>query len=97
LNLTNQRKRALLASAHQIRAKVTINSNAVNDPAIEHVRAALQSEPLLKLRVLADHKPEAVAAAEQIAAAVGAEWLSFVGRVALLWKPATESPSASTE
>lgn len=94
--LSGKARRALLARAHALKARVTLRAGAINDAAVEHVRAALAAQPLLKVRIQTDDRNECDAAARTLAEQLGCELVRRIGRVVVLYRPDAQ-PDAPAE
>jgi len=85
--LSGKARRALLAQAHGLKARITLRAAELSDAAIEHVRAALTVQPLLKVRIQTDDRSECDAAARALAERLGCELVRRIGRVVVLYRP----------
>jgi len=84
--LSSAQRRALAAEANSLKATVTVSAGALGDAVVSHVRTALGSRPLVKVRIHADDAATCDAAAAELAARVPCELVQRVGRVALLYR-----------
>ncbi|MBL8878663.1 MAG: YhbY family RNA-binding protein [Phycisphaerales bacterium] len=92
-----KRRRELLAQANRLSANITIQAGELSPGAIDHVRTALGSRELLKIRVQGDDAQACDAAGRQLAEAVPCEFVGRVGRVVVLYSPSDESRSADED
>ncbi len=87
MHLTGKQRRALAAQAHGLKARITLRAEALSDAAIDHVRKALQTRPLLKVRIQTDDRAECDRAAQTLARRIGCLLVQRVGRVVVLYRP----------
>ena len=84
--LDPKQRRDLSARANGLKAVVTVGGGAPAEGVIDHVRRALASRALLKVRVDTRDGDECRATAEALAAGTGSELVQVVGRVATLYR-----------
>ncbi len=88
--LSGKARRALLAQAHSLKARIILRAGAIDEAAVAHVRAALATQPLLKVRIQTDDRSECDHAARTLAERAGCELVRRIGRVAVLYRPQDE-------
>ncbi len=82
--LNSAEKKRLAAQANRLASSVTVAGGELTEAAIAHVRAALSSHPLVKVRIQTDDKREVDAAARQLAERVPCELIRRIGRVVVV-------------
>ena len=78
--------RWLRARAHHLKPFVIIGQDRVTDGVIAHIDDALEQHELLKVRLTAAEKIEAVQAAEQIVEGTGASLVQRIGHTLVLYR-----------
>lgn len=84
--LSPKERRALIAQSHGTDARLAISANSITPQVIEHIRRALETNPLLKIRVQSDDRSACDRAAETIANGVPCEVVRRIGRVLILFR-----------
>ena len=83
--LTSRQRSALRALAHGLEPVVLVGRAGLTDAVIREVDDALAARELIKVRLSGD-RDERAAAADDLAARVGAETVGRIGRVAILYR-----------
>ena len=78
--------RWLRAKAHHLKPVVIIGQDRVTEGVVAHIDAALEQHELLKVRLTAAEKAEAVAAAEHLTSATGAVLVQRIGHTLVLYR-----------
>ena len=84
--LRGKQLRWLRAKAHHLKPVVIIGQDRVTDGVIAHIDAALEQHELLKVRLTAAQKAEAIAAAERLVQATGATMVQRIGHTLVLYR-----------
>jgi len=87
--LTSTQRRTLAASAHTLSPAVTLAESEISDSTAEHVRRQFLATELIKVRVNTRERDVFATVIEQLAAKVPCEIVRRIGRVAILYRPAT--------
>lgn len=82
--LSSNDRRRLAAQGNRLKASVSITADELSEAVVAHVREALRTSALVKVRVNTDDRGALRPLAEQIAARVPCEVVQCVGRVLLL-------------
>lgn len=86
--LTTKQRQFLKAEAHALNPVVMLGSDGISENVIKEVASSIEHHELIKIKLNAgDERKEQ---ADQIAAAVEAELVNVVGRVAILFKQRKE-------
>lgn len=85
--LSGRQRRELAAQAHALKARITIAADELTPAAVHHVRQALASAGLLKVRIRTHDREAFQRTAEQLARAVPCELVQRIGRVVVLYRP----------
>ena len=88
--MTGKERAELRKQANALTAIFQIGKENVTEPLIEAVDAALKKRELIKLSVLETSELSAKEAAEQLAAATGAEVIQCIGRKLVLYREKEE-------
>ena len=84
--LRGKQLRWLRARAHHLKPVVIIGQDRVTEGVIAHIDAALEQHELLKVRLTAAEKAEAIDAAEQLVRATGARMVQRIGHTLVLYR-----------
>jgi RNA-binding protein len=88
---TSRERRALVARGQRLKAQFTVGRQGLGEPFVAGVRDAFRNTDLLKVRVDADSAEETMGVATELAGRVPCHLVQRVGRVALLYRPATNA------
>ena len=88
--MTGKERAELRKQANALTAIFQIGKENITEPLIEAVDAALKKRELIKLSVLETSELSAKEAAEQLAAATGAEVVQCIGRKLVLYREKEE-------
>ena len=88
--MTGKERADLRKQANALTAIFQIGKENITEPLIEAVDAALKKRELIKLSVLETSELSAKEAAEQLAAATGAEVIQCIGRKLVLYRQKEE-------
>ena len=88
--MTGKERAELRKQANALTAIFQIGKENITEPLIEAVDAALKKRELIKLSVLETSELSAKEAAEQLAAATGAEVIQCIGRKLVLYRQKEE-------
>ena len=88
--MTGKERAELRKQANTLTAIFQIGKDNITEPLVEAVDAALQKRELIKLSVLETSELSAKEAAEQLAAATGAEVIQCIGRKLVLYREKEE-------
>ena len=91
MTLTAKERRKLLAESHTLKPLVVASASKLTSDVVEHVRAALAGQRLMKVRLHADSGAECDAAAVTLARDVPCEIVKRVGRIVVLYRREPES------
>ena len=84
--LTSASKRELKARAHALKPVVLIGLRGITPAVLASVDEALNAHELIKIRMPAGERAERVLQAGQIASNLGAEVVTSIGRVLILYR-----------
>ena len=90
--LRGKQLRWLRAQAHHMKPIVIIGQDRVTDGVIKHVDGALEQHELVKLRLTAAEKIEAVEAASQLVEGTGAVLVQRIGHTLVLYRRRIKGP-----
>lgn len=90
--LRGKQVRWLRAKAHHMKPIVIIGQDRVTEGVVNHVDAALEQHELLKVRLTAAEKIEAVEAAQQLVAETGAVLVQRIGHTLVLYRRRIKGP-----
>lgn len=89
--MTGKERAAWRAKAHTLTPVTQIGKNGINEDLIRHVDEALTARELIKVKTLLETSPiSPKEAANQLAAATGAEIIGVVGGVIILYRYSKE-------
>ncbi len=88
--MTGKERAELRKQANTLTAIFQIGKENITEPLIEAVDAALKKRELIKLSVLETSELSAKEAAEQLAAATGAEVIQTIGKKLVLYREKEE-------
>jgi RNA-binding protein len=89
--LSSAQRRVLAARGNRLKARVIIRADELSDATVTHVRQAFGQGELLKIRISTDDRAACDRAALQLGERVPCEVVQRLGRVVLLYRPATEA------
>ena len=75
---------------HRLKPIVTIAGNGPSQAVMEELNRALKDHELIKIRVNAEDRDDRAITIEQIRVDSGSQIVQKIGKVALLYKPATK-------
>lgn len=84
--LRGKQLRWLRAKAHHMKPIVIIGQDRVTEGVVKHIDAALEQHELLKVRLTAAEKIEAVKAAAQLVEGTGAILVQRIGHTLVLYR-----------
>ena len=84
--LRGKQLRWLRAKAHHLKPVVIIGQDRVTEGVVKHVDAALEQHELLKLRLTAAEKTEALEAASKLVDETGAVLVQRIGHTLVLYR-----------
>ena len=90
--LTNKQRRALRALAHSLKPVVHVGKDGITEQVIMAVDDAIFSHELIKVRILEAASENRRDAARELATRAGAELVSLVGRMVVLYRQHPEEP-----
>lgn len=93
MTLDRDTRLALRARAHALAPVVMIGSAGVTDAVLAEIDLALTAHELIKIKIAQGDRSDRATAVERICAAVGAEPVQSIGRVAALYRPAEPRPT----
>ena len=88
--MTGKERAELRKQANALTAIFQIGKENITEPLVEAVDAALKKREIIKLSVLETSELSAKEAAEQLAAATGAEVIQCIGRKLVLYRQKEE-------
>lgn len=88
--LTSAGKKQLKARAHALKPVVLVGQHGVTAAVMASIDEALEAHELIKIRLPAGERAQRVLQTGQIATALGAEVVSTIGRVVILYRRRTE-------
>ena len=84
--------RWLRAKAHHMKPFVIIGQDRVTEGVVKHVDGALETHELIKIRLTAAEKIEAVQAAEELVEGTGAVLVQRIGHTLVLYRRRLKGP-----
>jgi len=90
MGLSSAERRALTAQGNRLKARVIIRADELSDATVAHVRQAFGDKELIKVRISTDDRAQCLQTAQELAERIPCELVQRVGRVALLYRPATD-------
>lgn len=93
--LSSQERRRLLAASHHVQTVVTIAGGPLAPATLSHVRTALRSHDLIKVRIGTEDRREFADTARALAEQVPCELVKAIGRVAILYAAPAAADDAS--
>lgn len=89
--LNAKRRRELAARGNRLKVRLSIGDDAPSESLLQHLRATLAKNPLLKIRVNSDDRARCDALAGEIARLTPCELVGRTGFTILLAAPATDA------
>ena len=90
IELTSDQRRYLKGLAHHLNPVVMIGNNGLTDAVIREIAVNLDAHELIKVRVLGDDRELREQFLQQICADLGAAPVQHIGKLLLIYRPATE-------
>ena len=94
ISLTPRQRAGLKARAHALEPRVQVGHAGLSEAVVSEIERALTAHELIKVKILADRD-----ARDRIADAIcertGAATVQQVGKVAVLWRPKPDEPTAA--
>jgi len=90
VTLTGKERAALRAQAHHLRATVHVGHQGLTDAIRASLDDALRTRELVKVQLVKRADVSIKTAANDLAAALGAEVVQVIGRTCSLWRERTE-------
>ena len=90
MTLTGKERAALRAQAHHLRATVHVGHQGLTDAIRASLDDALRTRELVKVQLVKRADVSIKTAANDLAAALGAEVVQVIGRTCSLWRERTE-------
>ena len=90
MTLTGRERAALRAQAHHLRATVHVGHQGLTDAIRASLDDALRTRELVKVQLVKRADVSIKTAANDLAAALGAEVVQVIGRTCSLWRERTE-------
>lgn len=97
VSLTPRERAHLKGRAHALEPIVQIGQAGLSDAVAAELERALTAHELIKVRINAADRRARQAVAEAICARTDAAEVQRVGKIIVLWRPAPEDSSASSE
>ena len=91
-NIRGKQLRWLRAKAHHMKPFVIIGQDRVTEGVVKHVDGALETHELIKIRLTAAEKIEAVQAAEELVEGTGAVLVQRIGHTLVLYRRRLKGP-----
>lgn len=88
--LTGKQKRFLRGLGHGLNPVITIGKGEISESLVRETAEALEHHELIKVKILESCLLDRHEAAEELAAACGADVAQVLGRTFLLYRPAKE-------
>jgi RNA-binding protein len=96
LTLTSAQRSALRARAHELSPVVMIGDAGLSEAIIKETENSLVVHELIKVRVFSDDKQERTLFAEQLCLRLGAVLVQHIGKLLVLYRPASHAPKKQT-
>ncbi len=90
--LTSKQRAKLRGMANTIPALYQIGKDGINENMVKQFQDALEAKELIKVHVLENSMMDTREAAEEAAAAVGADTVQIIGSKFVLYKASKENP-----
>lgn len=87
--LTAAQTRFLRGQAHELRAILQVGGKGVTDPVLAELDSALEHHELVKVRIASDDRDQRQGIIAELAERSGASLVQQIGKVAVLYRPAT--------
>lgn len=87
--LTAAQIRFLRGQAHDLKAILQVGGKGVTDAVVAELDGALEHHELVKLRIASDDRDQREAVVADLAGRSGAAVVQKIGKVAVLYRPAT--------
>ena len=97
IELTPAQRKVHRAAAHHLDPVVMIGADGLTPAVLRETDAALQSHGLIKIRVLSDDRQARAAFLERLAAELSAAPIQHIGKLLVLWRPASPKERKSDE
>jgi len=91
MGLNSQQRQQLLARAHGLAPALTVAADRLVPAVVEQVGSYLSQHELAKVRIRAIDRQACDRAAAELARLVPCELVARIGRVAILYRPASET------
>lgn len=88
--LTGKQKRFLRGLGHSLNAVITVGKGEISEALVRETAEALEHHELIKVKILESCLLDRHEAAEELAAACGADLAQVLGRTFLLYRQAKE-------
>ena len=88
--LTAAQIRFLRGQAHDLKAILQVGGKGVTDSVVAELDGALEHHELVKLRIASDDRDQREAVIVDLAGRSGASVVQKIGKVAVLYRPATD-------
>ena len=92
MNLTSKQRQYLRGLAHPLAPIVRVGKGGVSDSVIAETRQSLHAHELIKVRIDVGEGGDRKSVAEQLAAAVDAQIVGVIGKIAILFRARDEDP-----
>ena len=91
--LTAKQRQFLKGLAHPLAPVVRVGKGGVSDSVVAETRTSLEAHELIKVRIESEGSAARKSVAEKLAAAVGADVASVIGKNAILYRALEEKPA----
>lgn len=86
-------RRALKSRAHALRPVVIVGAKGLTESVLKEAEVALTSHELVKIKLASDDRAERAHQFEALAAALGANPVQQIGKIAILYREKPETPA----
>ncbi|MBV1881131.1 MAG: ribosome assembly RNA-binding protein YhbY [Pseudomonadales bacterium] len=96
MTLSNQQKKRLRSIGHQLKPTAIVSDQGLNEGVLKEINLRLEDHELIKIKIHLLEKKDRTELAEKICQHCKAELVQFIGKIALLYRPAKQpSPRLS--
>jgi RNA-binding protein len=89
MSLTSGQRRQLRARAHSLQPVATIGERGLTDAVVREIELSIEHHELIKIRVPAGDRRQRQALFDAVCGRTGSELVQTIGRIAVLYRPAS--------
>ncbi|MBL4868546.1 MAG: ribosome assembly RNA-binding protein YhbY [Pseudomonadales bacterium] len=96
MTLSTQQKKRFRSIGHQLKPTAIVSEQGLNEGVLKEIDLRLEDHELIKVKIHLLEKKDRVLLADEICQQSKAELVQFIGKIALIYRPAREpSPRLS--